>query len=123
MRIETLAVHAGHDVDPATGRETTHVEIVRDAAGNPVPSQWDPILTVPEWEALIAIIGAANVPANGDNTRKYLLTGVLRCGKEGCGALSCGRQRVRASTARSSITSVHRAGWAAAAASRSQRDW
>jgi DNA invertase Pin-like site-specific DNA recombinase len=75
------------DVDPATGKEHWRVEIVRNAAGEPVVGQFEPILTVPEWEAVIAIIGDNAVRGRGNNARVYLLTGTLRCGKPDCGSL------------------------------------
>ncbi|TDQ05909.1 recombinase family protein [Labedaea rhizosphaerae] len=75
-----------HEIDPDTGRQTIHVEIVRDADGNPVIGQFDPILTVAEWEAVTAILGNRTIASRGKNTRTYLLTGTLRCGKPECNA-------------------------------------
>ncbi|KPM55360.1 hypothetical protein ACG83_08195 [Frankia sp. R43] len=54
----------------------------------PVVGQWEPIISVEEWEALTAIIGDRT---NGDarhNARRYLLTAILRCGLCG-GAMRC----------------------------------
>jgi hypothetical protein len=62
------------------------VEIVRAADGEPVRGQWEPILPVAEWDAVVALIGANPVPGRGANTRHYLLTGTLRCGRDECGA-------------------------------------
>jgi DNA invertase Pin-like site-specific DNA recombinase len=76
-----------HEIHPETGKETVRVEVVRDASGKPVKGLWEPILSVADWEAVTAVIGANPVPGRGDNARKYLLTGTLRCGREECGAL------------------------------------
>lgn len=73
------------EVDPDTGKEHVRVEVVRDAAGEPVIGKFDPILTVEEWEAVTAIIGDNTVQGRGKNSRTYLLTGTLRCGKPECG--------------------------------------
>ncbi|MER7679945.1 recombinase family protein [Streptomyces sp. NPDC096934] len=75
------------EFDPDTGRELKNMTIARDSSGDPVIGQWQPILTVAEWEALVAVIGEGPVRGTGFNSRKYLGTGTLRCGKEGCGAL------------------------------------
>ena len=74
------------ETNPKTGAQSQRVEIVRDDSGNPVIGQWERILSVKEWEAVTALIGSNVVPARGVNARKYLLTGILRCGREGCGA-------------------------------------
>ncbi|MEN8652395.1 recombinase family protein [Streptomyces sp. 21So2-11] len=74
------------DVNPETGTENFRYEIVYDSDGQPVAGQWQPILSGEEWQALISAIGANKQPGNGHNTRKYLLTGTLRCGKAGCDA-------------------------------------
>jgi site-specific DNA recombinase len=67
-----------------TESESQAMEIVRDVDGNPVIGQWEPILTVQEWETLTALIGARGVSERGKNSRIYLLTGILRCGRDGC---------------------------------------
>ncbi|MFI7319412.1 recombinase family protein [Streptomyces venezuelae] len=79
--------HTVVELDPVTGHELKNRTIARDGKGNPVIGQWEPILTVAEWEALVEVIGAGPVRGTGFNSRKYLGTGTLRCGKEGCGAL------------------------------------
>jgi DNA invertase Pin-like site-specific DNA recombinase len=76
----------GKAFNPETGAENQWVEIVTDAEGQPVIGQWQAILTVAEWEALTALIGDRYAPARGRNSRKYLLTGTLRCGRDGCNA-------------------------------------
>ncbi|WP_405538996.1 recombinase family protein [Streptomyces sp. NBC_00075] len=90
MRNPRLCGHRSYtisDIDPETGRETRHIAVAQDDEGKPVVGQWQPILTVTEWQALLAIIGEGPIRGTGHNTRTYLGTGTLRCGKEGCGAL------------------------------------
>lgn len=72
-------------VDEASGREYRDWEIVRNAAGEPVIGQWEPILSVAEWEAVTAVVGRNANHQYDKNARKYLLTNVLRCGRPGCG--------------------------------------
>jgi Recombinase zinc beta ribbon domain len=52
-----------------------------------VVGQWEPLISVAEWEALNAVLSSrANSPAPrpvGHNAWKYLLSGLLRCGE--CG--------------------------------------
>lgn len=81
------------DFHPETGKEHLHIEIVRDADGKPVIGQFEPILSVADWEAVIAVLGANAVHGRGKNARTYLLTGTMRCGKPECGS------RLRASKA------------------------
>ncbi|GAB1822733.1 recombinase family protein [Herbidospora sp. RD11066] len=68
-------------------------DLVRDAAGNPVLGEWHPILTPEEWLAVREIIdarrghtvkrgGAVGAPLPHDyREHRYLLTGVVRCGR------------------------------------------
>lgn len=72
--------------DPLTGAENRRVEVVRDAAGEPVMGNWDAIISPHEWEALVAILGENPEPGDGHNARKHLCTGTLRCDKGECGA-------------------------------------
>ncbi|MEV1053647.1 recombinase family protein [Streptomyces sp. NPDC049887] len=64
-------------------------ELVADAEGNPVVGKWKPIATPKEWYAVTAILeknrSAGGWDGSGDGKRtprKYLLTGLLRCGKK-----------------------------------------
>ena len=70
-------------LDPVTGKQGVHVETVLDVHGHLVIGQWEPILSVEQWEAVTAVIGASVVHGRGNNSRTYLLTGTLRCGN--CG--------------------------------------
>ena len=73
------------EINQQTGKESFRVEIVRDDAGEAVIGQFEPILTVDEWDAVTAVIGNHAIAGRGKNTRTYLLTGTLRCGKDDCG--------------------------------------
>ncbi|GAA2318855.1 integrase [Streptomyces caniferus] len=64
-------------------------ELVTDAEGNPVVGKWEPIATPKEWYAVTALLeknrSAGGWDGSGDGVRtprKYLLTGLLRCGKK-----------------------------------------
>jgi site-specific DNA recombinase len=85
-RLCGLRARAVWIADPETGQQTRQLEIVRTESGKPVVGQWEPILNLAEWEAVTAIIGDNHQPGRGSNSRKYLLTGILRCGKPECGA-------------------------------------
>lgn len=45
-----------------------------------VVGQWEPIVSVEEWEAMIAVIGDRTIASRGNNARKYLLTSIAKCG-------------------------------------------
>jgi hypothetical protein len=77
--------------NPNTKHGTRSTEIVRDADGKPVRGQWEAILGVDEWQALIDIIGDRYQAATTQNTRRYLLSGIMRCGK--CGKRLRGANR------------------------------
>jgi site-specific DNA recombinase len=66
------------------GRASDQWEIVKRADGTEVGGQWEPIITRDRWDALIARIGSSAKPSMyyevGGN-RKYLLSGLVRCGK------------------------------------------
>jgi site-specific DNA recombinase len=80
-----------HEVDPDTQQRTEFYEVVLSAKdGSRVVGLWDKIITVGEWERLIALIGDRAYASRAKNTRKYLLSGILRCGRSECGAKMCG---------------------------------
>ena len=86
FRNPRLCGYRGRNVrqlDPETGKQGVHVETVLDAEGKPVIGQWEPILSVEQWEAVIAVIGASVVHGRGKNSRTYLLSGTCRC--DNCG--------------------------------------
>lgn len=72
--------------NPATEKESVKMEIVVDAEGEPVMGQWTEIITIKEWETLMGIIGYQKIPERGKNSRVYMLSGILRCGRDGCNA-------------------------------------
>jgi site-specific DNA recombinase len=55
---------------------------LRDAAGSYLMGQWQGILSVAEWEAIVAEAAGRRkgTAASARGTRKYLLSGLLRCG-------------------------------------------
>jgi DNA invertase Pin-like site-specific DNA recombinase len=55
---------------------------VKDAAGQYVMGKWKPILAVDDWKAIVAESDARQKGQvfSARGTRKYLLTGLLRCG-------------------------------------------
>jgi site-specific DNA recombinase len=74
-----------HNEDEDNGQSLTrHVTVLLDAKGKPVKGQWEAIITPKQWRALLEIIGEAPARGDGSNARKYLSTGTLRCGREGC---------------------------------------
>ncbi len=76
-------------------------ELVRDASGAPITGEWQPILTPAEWLAVRDILdsrkghsvkrgGAVGAPLPLDyREHRYLLTGVLRCGRPAEGGGVC----------------------------------
>ncbi|WP_344664116.1 recombinase family protein [Catenulispora yoronensis] len=58
-----------------------HVRTLLDADGDPVIGQWKRMITPEKWTAVLEIIGEAPVRGAGSNTRKYMGTGTLRCGR------------------------------------------
>ncbi|MFB7572439.1 recombinase family protein [Streptomyces sp. NPDC056165] len=73
------------EFNPEAGTESVRVEPVLDDDGEPVKGQWDPIISVADWEAVTEVIGKSPEPGDAYNARKYLGTGTLRCDKNGCG--------------------------------------
>ncbi|MFI9382110.1 recombinase family protein [Kutzneria sp. NPDC052558] len=69
---------------PETGKQSWRIEIVRRPDGSPVRGLFDAVLTVDEWNDVIAVIGDNVIAGRGKNSRTYLLTGTLRCGRQGC---------------------------------------
>ncbi|MBL7548655.1 recombinase family protein [Frankia sp. AgB1.9] len=72
-----------YETDPETGEQCTFVEVVHGPDGTPVIGEWEPILTPEKWERVVAVIGARpdGKRSRGQNARKYLLTGIVRCGE------------------------------------------
>ena len=74
------------EFNPETGKQHWRIEVVRRADGTPVMGLFESILSVEDWGDVIAVIGDNAISGRGKNTRSYLMTGTLRCGREGCGA-------------------------------------
>jgi site-specific DNA recombinase len=67
---------------PVTGALSMPWELVRDSSSQPVQGTWPGILTVPEWEAVTAVIANRSAGfTNATNASVYLLSGIARCGK------------------------------------------
>lgn len=70
------------------GTKLTTRELIRDEHGVPVTGRWEPILDVPTWEALNAMLDAKartyGFQKGQKSLRKYLLSGLLRCGNPEC---------------------------------------
>lgn len=61
-----------------SGKPNGLMEMVRTADGEPVRGQWEPVLPLTEWEAVTEVINARKGSAGP--TRRYLLSGIARCG-------------------------------------------
>jgi DNA invertase Pin-like site-specific DNA recombinase len=66
---------------------------LKDAAGRYVMGNWKPVLSVNEWKALVAESEARRKGQtfSARGTRKYLLTGLLRCGRVHENGVVCNR--------------------------------
>ncbi|WP_306184848.1 recombinase family protein [Streptomyces sp. MK5] len=63
------------------GYRTYHGEILYGEDGRPVRGEWEPINTLEEWEAVCAAIAERKQKHPGKMlARKYLLSGIARCG-------------------------------------------
>ncbi|MEU1656053.1 recombinase family protein [Streptomyces griseofuscus] len=63
------------------GYRTYHGEILHGDDGQPVMGEWEPINTLEEWEAVCAAIAERKQKHPGKSlARKYLLSGIARCG-------------------------------------------
>ncbi|MFC0431821.1 recombinase family protein [Kutzneria buriramensis] len=71
--------------NPETCKQSWRIEMVRRPDGTPVLGLFDAVLTPDEWNDVISVIGDNVISGRGRNTRTYLMTGTLRCGREGCG--------------------------------------
>jgi hypothetical protein len=72
--------------DPETCKQSWRIEMVRRPDGTPVRGLFEAVLTDDEWNDVISVIGDNVISGRGKDTRTYLMTGTLRCGREGCGA-------------------------------------
>jgi site-specific DNA recombinase len=83
--------YSARNLEQSDGK--TVLTVVRDTDGTPVQGVWQPILTVEEWEALCAAL-EPKTRRPGGNAHRYLLSGLLACGK--CGQPMRGLPRQRA---------------------------
>jgi site-specific DNA recombinase len=69
---------------------------LRDAAGQYLKGDWEPILTVDEWKALVdeQMARKKGYTFSARGTRKHLLTGLLRCGSIRDDGTMCNRSMV-----------------------------
>jgi hypothetical protein len=84
--IAGIAVYNGGMRDRSDGRtaqERVMTSALKEADGTYVTTDLDPILTVEQWEALCLTFttGRDGAEFSGVNTKRYLLSGLLRCGK------------------------------------------
>lgn len=91
-----IAVYNGALREKGDQRATTERHIgsaLKDADGAYVMTGLGPIITVQQWEALTARFAAdrAGLAFTGTGTRKYLLSGLLRCGKLRADGTVCNR--------------------------------
>jgi site-specific DNA recombinase len=91
LRNPRVCGYSARNLEQPDGR--TVLTVIRDSDGNPVQGVWEPILTVGEWEALCAAL-APRTRRPGGNVHRYLLSGLLACGK--CGQPMRGLPRQRA---------------------------
>jgi DNA invertase Pin-like site-specific DNA recombinase len=104
-RVAGFRSRAVRTTDPRTQQTSCTVEMVRDGHGQSVRGQWERILDVEAWERVVAVIGANPVPGRGNNTVRYLLSGILRCGRDGCNARLRGQKIDPSRDARSGVFS------------------
>jgi hypothetical protein len=63
------------------GYRTYHGEILYGDDGQPIMGEWEPINTLEEWEAVCAAVAERKQKHPGKSlARKYLLSGIARCG-------------------------------------------
>jgi hypothetical protein len=57
--------------------------VLRDSSGTYIKGDWEPMLAVEQWEAVVAEYNCRRKGQafSAHGTRKYLLTGLLRCGR------------------------------------------
>ncbi|MFD8571406.1 recombinase family protein [Streptomyces sp. NPDC059639] len=64
------------------GYRTYHGEILTGGDGEPIKGEWEPLNTLAEWEAVCAAVAERKQqhPPGRNLARKYLLSGIARCG-------------------------------------------
>jgi len=69
------------ETNPETGQTSEFVEVVHGPDGEPVVGVWEPLISPERWQKVVAVVGARKQTARGSNARKYLLSGIVRCGE------------------------------------------
>ncbi|MEU8959558.1 recombinase family protein [Streptomyces sp. NPDC048518] len=63
------------------GYRTYHGEVLTGEDGEPIKGEWEPINSVADWEAVCAAVAERKQQRPGKSlARKYLLSGIARCG-------------------------------------------
>ncbi len=98
---KTIKAMLGHARN--CGWRELHGELVRDESGNPVVGTWQPIITPEQWMTIRALLDARKGKRLDNNgaivgvlpqdyrDHRYLLTGILRCGREKEGGGICNK--------------------------------
>jgi DNA invertase Pin-like site-specific DNA recombinase len=79
-------------------------EIVLDKDGQPVKGTWPALVKEDLWRAAQTVLNAPGRAPGPKSVRKHLLTGVLRCGKPGCGGRLAGNWVMQANGTGHAIT-------------------
>jgi DNA invertase Pin-like site-specific DNA recombinase len=69
-------------------------QIVLDDHGEPVKGTWPPLVSVDTWRAAQTVLNAPSRAPGPKTVRQHKLTGILRCGKPGCGGHLSGMQTI-----------------------------
>jgi DNA invertase Pin-like site-specific DNA recombinase len=69
-------------------------EMVYGADGKPVKGTWPPLVDMSLWKSVQAKLNAPGRRPGAKTVQRHLLTGVLQCGKPGCGGYLSGMQTV-----------------------------
>lgn len=75
------------------GVQTHHREVLLDATGEPVRGEWEPLLDLDTYDRMQAALARSVAGGARAGARRYLLTGILRCGV--CGARMTGMKTPR----------------------------
>ena len=79
-------------------------QIVLDKDGKPVRGTWPPLVEMDLWRAAQTVLNAPGRKPGPKSVRKHLLTGVLGCGKPGCGGRLAGNWVMQANGTGHAIT-------------------
>jgi DNA invertase Pin-like site-specific DNA recombinase len=91
------ALRAGNqEGQPQSTYANPETMALKDASGNYIRGQWEPILPVEDWKALVDDMKRRREGKtfSAAGTRKYLLSGLLRCGRIGEDGSICNRSLI-----------------------------